>query len=158
MKFIALASTLFLAALFLFTGIDKVFHYTSFVNALESYHLVPSGFAGILAPVVIAVEVAVGLGLLVRPWRATAALAGALMLGLFTAALIANQFYAPGNVCGCWFTVTLAESTGSHIGLNAVLIALSLTTWWTEREGKEEARPPLAPSAEIGGGALGKTA
>lgn len=142
MKPVAFIAILFLAALFLFTGVDKVFHYPSFVNALESYHLVPSGFAGILAPLVIAAEIAVGLGLLIPAWRSTAALVGAVTLGVFTLALVVDQFYAPGNVCGCWFTITLAESTSSHVGLNAVLLALSLTTWWTERETPS---PSVAP-------------
>ena len=157
MRFVAIASTLFLSALFLFTGIDKAAHYQPFINALDSYHLVPLGFASIIAPVVIGLEIAVGLGLLIRSWRAAAALVGAFTLGVFTVALVANQFYAPGNVCGCWFTVTLAKSTGSHILLNCVLIALALTTWWNERRARNEAAPPPA-SPTLGKEALGKMA
>ena len=137
MRFVPMVSTFFLAAIFLYAGIDKAFHYDGFVNALASYAVVPAGLAQILAPAVIVAEVWIGLGLLWRPWRAQAALVGAAILGVFTIALAINQVYAPGTDCGCWFTFTLAQGTGMHIVQNLVFLGLALTLWWGERPGRE---------------------
>ncbi|MEE8524037.1 MAG: MauE/DoxX family redox-associated membrane protein [Thermoanaerobaculia bacterium] len=135
MNVVAVISTWFLAAVFLFAGIDKAFHYDGFVNALRSYALIPELLAAPLAPAVILVELWVGLGLLLRSWRQRAALTGAAVLGVFTLALAVNQWVAPGSICGCWFTVTLAQSSGMHIVQNLVLFGLSLTVWWQMRSG-----------------------
>lgn len=129
MKLVPIVSVLLLAAVFLYAGVDKALHYGGFVNALSSYAVVPAGLAHLLAPVVIVVELWIGLGLLLRAWRPRAALVGAVVLGLFTVALAVNQIYAPGTVCGCWFTFTLAESTAAHVAQNLVLLGLALTVW-----------------------------
>lgn len=146
MRYVPMASAWFLAALFLFTGSDKVFHYDGFVNALASYAVVPADLAPTLAPAVILIEILIGLGLVFRPWRPTSALVAAVTLGIFTLVLGANQIYAPGTVCGCWFTLTLAKSTGGHVALNLVLLGLALTVW-LEGRGSEHQTAAEAPAA-----------
>ena len=146
-KHLSTASAIFLAAVFLYAGIDKILHYDGFINALSSYVVVPSALAGALAPAVIAAEIWIGLGLLYRPWRGRAALTGAVTLVLFTIALGVNQVMAPGAVCGCWFTLTLAESTGSHIAQNLVLIGLAMTLWLELRHGLEDTADPTPSPA-----------
>lgn len=133
MKLVPTVSAWFLALVFLFAGIDKAAHFEGFVNALASYAIVPAALASTLAPVVILAELWIGLGLLWPAWRGRAALLGAATLSIFTLALAHNQLYAPGSVCGCWFTFTLAESSGMHMAQNVVLVALALTVWWDRR-------------------------
>lgn len=146
MNWTHLISATFLAAIFLFSGIDKTLHYSGFVNALSSYAVVPGSLAATLAPAVILAELWIGAGLLLRPWRQTAAACGAVLLMIFTAALAINQIYAPGAVCGCWFTFTLAESTGAHIAQNLVLSGLSWTLWLQARRPKTPGSgPPSEP-------------
>lgn len=134
MRFIPTLSTFFLAAVFVYAAVDKAFHYQGFVNAVASYAMVPAQVAGILAPLVIAVELWVGLGLLVPRWRLRHARAGAFVLLLFTVAMAINQFAAPGSDCGCWFSLTLARGTGAHFALNLLLIALAITVWLDARQ------------------------
>lgn len=43
LKHLDKAIIFFLAVIFLFSGIDKIFHYEGFVNALRNYVLVPRG-------------------------------------------------------------------------------------------------------------------
>ena len=124
----------------LFAGIDKIVHYDGFVNALRSYAAIPESFAAPLAPAVILAELWTGTGLLRRSLRQRAAWTGAAFAGnLFdgdlTIVLAVDQLAAPGSVCGCWFTLTLPESSGAHVARNLVLLALSLTLWWEIRSG-----------------------
>lgn len=126
MKIVDRLSVGCLAVVFLFAGIDKIAHYQGFVNALRDYVLVPHGTAPFFASPLIALELMVGLGLLVPAWRRGAAMTAAATLLLFTAALIVNQVYGGRGICGCWFTITLAKSSGSHIAQNVLLLVMSL--------------------------------
>lgn len=123
-------STYFLALIFLFAGIDKLYHYDGFLNALNSYVLVPKGAAEFLAAPLIMAEICTGLGLLAVGWRRTAALAATVLLGIFIVALAFNYFFQPGSICGCWFTITLAKGTKLHVLQNSVLLGLALSIWF----------------------------
>lgn len=133
MKLVRLLSLLLLAALFLYTGIDKAFHYSGFIKALGGYVLVPDGFERHLALPLIFSEILVGAGLLLASWRSAAALLATGLLAVFTLALAVNQHYAPGVECGCWFTVTLGTATTAHIVQNIILLGLAFSVWLDER-------------------------
>jgi len=133
MKTVRLISLLFLAALFLYASVDKALHFGGFVKALAGYVIVPDGGERFLALPLVLSELLVGVGLLIKPWRSSAALLATVLLSTFTLALVVNQRYAPGAECGCWFTVTLGRATGSHIVQNLLLLGLSLSLWLDER-------------------------
>ncbi len=132
------AILLLLSLLFLLAGADKIAHYDGFVNALRNYSLVPRGSAPILAPCVILVEVLVGAGLWWRPWRARVLVTAACLLGLFSVALGINLLDGNRGICGCWFTITLGQSTWMHITQNLILAALSLCLLWEETRAASE--------------------
>jgi hypothetical protein len=67
----------------------------------------------------------VGLGLLVPAWRRGAAITAAATLLLFTVALVINHAFGGRGICGCWFTITLAKSSGSHIAQNLILLVMA---------------------------------
>jgi uncharacterized membrane protein YphA (DoxX/SURF4 family) len=129
LKHISILSAVFLALIFVFAGIDKIFHFDGFVNALASYAVVPTAVARYLALPVVLSELWVGASLLIPRWRRTAALAGAVLLAIFTVALIGNLYFSPGSICGCWFTLTLGRSTRLHVLQNVVLLALAVSVW-----------------------------
>ncbi|MEA2603910.1 MAG: hypothetical protein QOF89_4902 [Acidobacteriota bacterium] len=133
MRLVSLASRYFLAAVFLYAGIDKALHYGGFVNALRGYVLLPRAAAPYLALPIILCEIFVGVSLLVRPWRSRAAVLAAGLLAVFTLALAVNQHYAPRTLCGCWFTLTLGRSTPLHVLQNLVLLGLAISVWMDER-------------------------
>jgi uncharacterized membrane protein YphA (DoxX/SURF4 family) len=147
LKQISLLSTVFLAVVFLFAGIDKVFHFGGFVTALASYAVVPAAVARYLALPVILSELWVGVGLLIPRWRPTAALAAALLLAVFTVALAVNLVYSPGSLCGCWFTITLGRSTRLHVLQNVVLLALAVSVWLDYRSVARLRNEPLSSGA-----------
>lgn len=132
----------FLAAVFLYSGVDKLFHYGGFVTALESSVLVPAAAGPFLALPVILVEILVGAGLLFRRSRRAAAAVATVLLAVFTAAIAANALYGPpGAPCGCWFTLTLGESNRLHIALNLALLALAASVALTQGQGEEAMTP-----------------
>ena len=123
--------------LFLFSSIDKILHYEGFLNALRDYSLVPQGFAMYLAIPVIVTEAMISLGLTMKQWRSVSSFTAACTLGVFSVALLVNHIYGKRGVCGCWFTITLAQGTGLHILQNLLLIALSISIWWNEKTNKD---------------------
>jgi uncharacterized membrane protein YphA (DoxX/SURF4 family) len=147
LKKISLLSAVFLAVVFLFAGIDKIFHFDGFVNALASYAVVPTAMARYLALPVILSELWVGAGLLVPRWRRTAALAAAVLLAVFTVALVSNLYFSPGSICGCWFTITLGRTTRMHVIQNVVLLALAVSVWLDYRTLVSLRNEPLAGGA-----------
>jgi uncharacterized membrane protein len=147
MKIFRAISLYFVAALFLYAGIDKAFHYGGFVNALGGYVLVPEGLERFLAAPLILAELLAGVGLLIKSWRSSAALLAVVLLAVFTIALAINQQLAPGVECGCWFTITLGKATASHIVQNLILLGLAFTIWLEERR-TETSQISLEPSLE----------
>jgi len=145
MRYIRALSVWFLAALFLYAAIDKAFHYGGFVKALGGYILVPDGLERFLAVPVILCELLIGIGLLFKPWRPSAALLATCLLAVFTIALAVNQRYAPGVECGCWFTVTLGRASTSHILQNLILLGLAASIWLDERRGEDLSAAEFVP-------------
>lgn len=137
MRFLNAVIVWTLAGLFLYAGVDKLLHYSGFVNALGNYVLMPRGWAPVFAPPVILAELAIGAGLLVRPWRRTAALLGAALLAVFTVALLVNARLGDNGICGCWFSLTLARGTGMHTLFNLLFIALAGFAWADARQQSE---------------------
>lgn len=118
----------FLALLLGFSAVDKLLHYQGFVNAINDYRALPLPLGTWLAPIVIAAELSAALGLLWSPWRRRAALQSAVLMTVFTAALAVNYLLGARGVCGCWFSLTMAQGN-LHFLLNGILIALSLLVW-----------------------------
>lgn len=133
-----------LAALFLFSGIDKVLHFDGFLDALRNYVLVPRGAASYLGGPVIAAELMIGIGLLLPAWRGPAALTAALAMAVFTIAITFNYFAGSRGICGCWFTITLSQSSELHIVQNLIFGGLAAMVWWEERNA---ARLPASTAA-----------
>ena len=115
----------FLSAVFIYAGLDKAFHFNGFQNALASYVLIPTSIASYLAAPVILAELWVGIGLLTKVWRKPAAFTATAMLLLFTMAWMVNYIYDPSTFCGCWFTITLGDSTAIHIIFNVLMLGIA---------------------------------
>jgi Methylamine utilisation protein MauE len=122
-----------MVALFAFSSVDKMFHYDGFLNALRDYSLIPLGAAKYFGLPIIIAEAMISIGLIEKQWRRFSSLAAAGMLGLFSVALSINSLYGKRGICGCWFTITLAQGTTLHILQNVFLICLLVSIWWNEK-------------------------
>jgi hypothetical protein len=138
-----LAVIAFLSLLFAFSSFDKVFHYHQFVNAVRNYSLVPRGFANYLALPLIVIELFIAVCLLYKPWRRSAALAGLAAMILFTAALLTNFIYGARGICGCWFTLTLAQGNSVHIAQNIIFGCLFASVMFVP----VSKSPPASPNS-----------
>jgi uncharacterized membrane protein YphA (DoxX/SURF4 family) len=92
-----------LGGLFLLTGVLKLRDPAAFATAVANYQLWPQ-FAALLAAVLPATEILVGLAVLAapRPWRRAAAAAIALMMLVFTIAAISALVRHIDISCGCF--------------------------------------------------------
>lgn len=118
----------FVAGLFGFSALDKLAHLHGFISALDNFRILPIPMGFVLAPVIIAAEATIAIGLVKHSWRRLAALCAAALMSLFTTALIANRALGGRGTCGCWFSINMAEGN-LHLLLNALIIGLSLLVW-----------------------------
>ncbi len=123
----------FVAAFMALAGIDKLFHYPGFVNAINDYRILPIPLGKYLAPVLISLELGVGAGLCRRSWRRSAARLSTLLLVILTIAWSANKALGARGICGCWFSINMGNDR-VHLILNITLIFLSLLIWYGEAD------------------------
>lgn len=123
-----------LIALFIVAAVDKVTHFSGFVSALGTFHVLRGGTERFAAIFIITAEAAIALGLIFRRWRRPACVAAGLLLATFTAASLAAP---PRLVCGTWFTLTLNTGQPIYIFQNLVFIGLAVIAWM-------DAHPPSA--------------
>jgi len=106
-----------LAALLWAAGSHKLRHPLEFRNAVEGYRLLPLGLAGPLARGLPLLEVALGCALLVPASGAAAAVATALLFGLYGLAIAINLARGRRDIdCGC-------TGPAGRSGLSAALLA-----------------------------------
>lgn len=117
----------FLVALFAFAAIDKALHVPGFVTAINNYRMLPIPMGSILAPLIIAAELTVATGLLRAGWRQTSAMAGAVLMAVFTVGLIGNRMSGADAICGCWFSISMAQGD-AHFLLNGLVILMCVIT------------------------------
>jgi len=118
----------FLILLFAFTAVDKALHFSGFVKAINTYRLIPIPLGDVLAPIIIAAELTIAIGLLRDVWRRVAALQGAILMTIFTIGLLGNRLLGSNGICGCWFSIDMARGD-AHFALNVIIIMLCLVTW-----------------------------
>lgn len=132
---------LMVSTILVLSAVDKILHYEGFLAALQDYVVLPLWSARFLGIPLIAVELAVGIGLMFRPWRRESGVAGGILFLLFAGVLAANYMLGGRGMCGCWFTITLAQGTEAHIAQNLMLAILSFSLTW-----RPERRQRLSPS------------
>ena len=101
----------------------------------------PRGFASFLALPLIVLELFISFSLLYRPWRRGAALLGLAAMILFTAALLTNFMYGERGICGCWFTLTLAQGNSVHIAQNIIFGCLFASVLFVPVSNRSMAAP-----------------
>lgn len=141
MKYLSSISGYLLAIVLIGAGLDQIAHYRGFVTALDSMLLIPDGMHIFLAIPLILSEIWVGVGLVLPIWRATAAAAASGLLLISTIALMVNYYFAPGAICGIYFSITLGNTTGFQFLQNIVFLGLALSVW------HDHTPPRLDPSA-----------
>jgi putative oxidoreductase len=121
-----------IAAVFIYAGVLKALDPVGFANDIENYHILPWPIGVRLAFYLPWLEIACGVGLLVR--RATS---GALaILGLLTFVFIVASVIAKARgidvSCGCFGHAARNMSFAAHLAIDLALLAGIALAGWRE--------------------------
>jgi hypothetical protein len=117
-----------LALLFAGAAFHKLRDTATFREIVRAYRVVPPALLW-ASPVVAAVEGGLALALLVPRWRALAALAAAVVLVAYAAAIAANVVRGRRDIeCGCGAPGTRQPLSGWLVGRNLVLALAAVAT------------------------------
>jgi len=119
-----------LAALFVWTGVQKLAEPGSFAAAIANYRVLPEplvGFAAVGLPVL---EVVAGLALLWPLYGQGAALIVGVLLAVFAVAMAQSKLRGIDLDCGCFGAAQSSQVSWLKVTLNVGLAMLAL---WTSR-------------------------
>ena len=124
---VTLALRTFLALLVLTGAWSKLTHVDEFHGVVRNFRLLPDAASGAVARVLPVIEVLVAIGLVVRPLAGAAALAAAVLLLVFAAALAINVLRGrPSIDCGCLRQGLKQPVSWLLVGRNLALATLAL--------------------------------
>jgi hypothetical protein len=123
-----LSASLVVGGVLLYAGAAKLRRRERFLAALDRYTFLPSAVRAPLSFAIPLTEIALGTALVLAPGTPYAAIAGALLLGLFTVAVVLKTGVRGTSDCGC-FGDQGAQTRTSVVGRNLSLIVLALVAW-----------------------------
>ena len=121
------------AALFLFAAISKLVDPSLFAQQIGNYQLTPWPATAVLSVFLPALELCVGTCLLLRRWESGALVWVAIMLMMFSAALLSAIVRGLSIDCGCFGRSV--ENTGTLWPLirNLAFLAVTGVLWFSRR-------------------------
>lgn len=145
MKILRNVAAVVLAGILIFSGVDKVLHWTQFLLSLIQYRFLPPGGVEVVACLVVGSEICIGLALLIPRLRRAGLAGAALLFGSFTMAVTYLTSASPGAPCGCTFLFGPGGAGVAHIGLTVVLSALSGALYREESPSSNPRQSLMAP-------------
>lgn len=125
---ITMAVRVFLALLFATAALSKLSRIEEFYGVVRNFRLLPDGLSRVVAFVLPVVELAVAVGLVIRPLAVPAAVAAAVLLSVFAVALAINVIRGRTYIdCGCFRQGLKQPVSWLLVGRNIVLTALALS-------------------------------
>ena len=127
------ALRLLIAALFLFAAITKLFDPSSFAQQIANYQLTPWPATAILSVFLPALELCVGICLLLGRWESGALIWLATLLVIFSGALLSAIIRGLSIDCGCFGRSV--ENTGTLWPLlrNLALLVVTGFLWFSRK-------------------------
>ncbi|WP_309398574.1 MauE/DoxX family redox-associated membrane protein [Cerasicoccus maritimus] len=122
-----LLAQMILGALFLYSGIVKMLEPKEFLQSIEAYRLVLYEVAWLTAYYLPPLEILVGLGVFIRQWRRACASLIAVMMLIFTTALILAWARGLDINCGCFGASSEASNYWIVLGRDLILLFLAIT-------------------------------
>lgn len=124
---ITLVATYSVACLFLFACYGKLTAFAVFRATFAEYELVPERLTGLIAALVVAIELAIVMGALYVPSAAIAMMAAATLLLVYAAAIEINLLRGRRDIdCGCTGPARRQLISGWLVLRNCVLAAVAL--------------------------------
>ncbi|MCB9667112.1 MAG: DoxX family membrane protein [Myxococcales bacterium] len=123
---IARLSGFFLGGIFLYAAVPKIIDAQAFAESIRNYQLVPLWSIGFLARLLPAIEVVVGIALIVGIAQPSAALIASGMLAVFSAGMLQAMARDINLSCGCFGKGDSSPIGWWNILRNLGLIGLAL--------------------------------
>lgn len=115
-----------LGLIFLASATEKLLAPMAFAEAIEAYRLIPVGFIALAAALVMAIELMLGSALVLEYQIRKAALLSAILLFIFTGAMISAIYRGPSIECGCFTWLERQAVNWKSIARNILLIIWAL--------------------------------
>lgn len=119
-----------LAALFLWTGAQKLLEPGAFAASIANYRVLPEALVGAAAVGLPVLEMVVGLALLVPAYAQGAAVIVALLLSVFAAAMAQSKLRGIDLDCGCFGAEQASQVSWLKVTVN---LGLAMLAVWTAR-------------------------
>lgn len=126
-----------LGLFFVVSGIDKILHPHSFIEAVHSYHILPEIIAPFFAVIIMAIESASGLALIFNWFSRAFYFLLMILLVLFSSAIIKILFEGVNIDCGCFSGIYSGTVNPWMLVRNVLLIALFVWLLRTNISGKD---------------------
>lgn len=137
-----------LAALFLYTGAQKVLEPGAFAAAIANYRVLPDALVGVAAVGLPVLELVAAVALLVPSYAQGAAWIAAALLSVFAAAMAQSKLRGIDLDCGCFGADQASQVSWLKVTINLGLAILAL---WTSRV-RLSLPTPKKPSSAIAAG------
>ncbi|SRR5579871_6060965 len=123
-----------LSILFASSAAIKLAALSRFAAAVENYRILPRRWSWLTAVVVPVLEASAAIGLLISATREPAAIAAALLIAMFSAAIAINLARGRREIdCGCFGAALRQTLSGWLLARNAILIAAAAAIGGPER-------------------------
>jgi putative oxidoreductase len=119
-----------LAALFFYTGSQKLIEPGAFAAAIANYRVLPEAIVGVVAVGLPVLELVVACALLVPSYAPGAAVIVAALLSVFAAAMAQSKLRGIDLDCGCFGADQASQVSWLKVTINVGLAILAL---WTSR-------------------------
>ena len=132
----------FLAFVFLFAGITKLFDLATFAHVVGEYHVVPSVAVEAVARTVPFLEIIVGLLILFVENNSRFVLIAILILSLFCGVAVSGLITHRVKECGCFGRAFSRDSAWNVVLLDGMLIVAAFYLYYrmSKREGQNRPR------------------
>lgn len=140
-----------LAALFLWTGAQKLLEPGAFAASIANYRVLPELLVGAVAIGLPVLEVVVGLALLVPLYARGAAVIVAALLVVFAAAMAQSKLRGIDLDCGCFGAEQQSQVSWLKVTVN---LGLAMLAVWTARA-RLSLPPPKKPCGVTAAGSSG---
>lgn len=127
-----------LAALFVWTGAQKLADPAAFATAIANYRVLPEALVGIAAVGLPVLELVVGAALLWPVYAQGAAAVVAVLLALFAAAMAQSKLRGIDLDCGCFGAAQASQVSWLKVTVN---VGLAMLAAWTARSRLSDPAP-----------------
>lgn len=117
-------------ALFVAAGAAKVGHFNELAAAIAGFRLLPAGVIGPLAVMLPFFEIGLGLYLAAGLFTRAAAIAGAIQLTIYAAAIASAVLRHIPATCGCFGPQDVATADWPHVAIDLALAGICVILAW----------------------------